>query len=58
MMIGDNYSTDMLGAMNVGLDTIYFNPNKIQLFSESNKDVSPAVPTHVVHTLSEIQQIL
>ena len=58
MMIGDNYSTDMLGAMRVGLDTIYFNPNKIQLFSESNKDVSPAVPTHVVHTLSEIQQIL
>ena len=58
MMIGDNYSTDMLGAMSVGLDTIYFNPNKIQLFSESNKDISPAVPTHVVHTLSEIQQIL
>lgn len=27
LMIGDNYEADILGALNIGLDAIYFNSN-------------------------------
>jgi len=28
LMIGDNLKTDILGALNTGIDTVYFNPSK------------------------------
>ena len=49
MMIGDNLQTDIIGAHDVGLDTILFN----------RWDVQPSdIPTHTVAALSEIMQIL
>lgn len=49
MMIGDNLQTDIIGARDVGLDTILFN----------RWDVPPSdIPTHTVATLREIMQIL
>ena len=49
MMIGDNLQTDIIGAHDVGLDTILFN----------RWDVPPSdIPTHTVAALREIMQIL
>ena len=49
MMIGDNLQTDIIGAHDVGLDTILFN----------RWDVQPSdIPTHTVAALREIMQIL
>ena len=31
IMIGDNYEADVLGAINVGMDAIFFDINKVQL---------------------------
>ncbi len=51
IMIGDNYNTDILGAMNAGLDTI--------LFRRWEKDfVPPQQPTYTVDSLAEIAEIL
>lgn len=51
IMIGDNYNTDILGAMNAGLDTI--------LFRRWEKDfVPPQPPTYAVDCLAEIAEIL
>lgn len=51
IMIGDNYVTDIEGAMNSGLYTI--------LFRRWEKDfVPPRQVTHVVNTLAEIMEIL
>ena len=49
IMIGDNMETDIKGAAEMGIDTIYLSENII-----STKDY----PTFTVHTLSEIQNIL
>ena len=51
IMIGDNYNTDITGAMNFGLDTIFF--NRWSLDYEHNK---PA--TFMVTKLKEIIDIL
>lgn len=49
MMIGDNLQTDIIGARDVGLDTILFN----------RWDIPPSdIPTHTVAALREIMQIL
>ena len=49
MMIGDNLQTDIIGAHDVGLDTILFN----------RWDIPPSdIPTHTVAALREIMQIL
>ena len=49
IMIGDNLQTDIIGAHDVGLDTILFN----------RWDIPPSdIPTHTVATLREIMQIL
>jgi putative hydrolase of the HAD superfamily len=49
IVIGDNIQTDIIGAKNFGLDTIFYNP-------EGENDMAGA--THVVSHLSEIQNIL
>lgn len=51
LMIGDNYDTDILGAMNAGLDTM--------LFNRWQKDFMPLKkPTFSVNALKEIMTIL
>lgn len=50
IMIGDNLSTDILGARNSGIDTIYFNRNAANKCTE---DV-----THEVFSLAQIKAIL
>lgn len=49
IMIGDNLQTDILGARNFGMDTIYFNPNK-----ETHK----SSVTHEIDCLSQLKSIL
>ena len=50
IMIGDNYENDIIGAMNAGIDQIFFN-------SENLKDL-PQKPTYEVKKLQEIKNIL
>ena len=52
LMIGDNLQTDILGALNAGLDAM--------LFNRWNVDVSnsPQSPTFVVNSLRDIMEIL
>lgn len=50
LMIGDNPVSDIKGAIDFGLDTIYFNPS---LSATEN-----LTPTHTVATLKEIMTIL
>ncbi len=47
LMIGDNLSTDIVGAYNAGLDTLYFNPHREAV-------AQPEVVTYEVHALAEI----
>ena len=49
MMIGDNMETDIMGAAEMGMDTIYLSKNMT-----STTDY----PTYTVQTLREIQNIL
>jgi putative hydrolase of the HAD superfamily len=49
MMIGDNLQTDVVGAKNVGIDTILFNRWGVEPSS---------IPTHTVTSLREIMDIL
>jgi FMN phosphatase YigB (HAD superfamily) len=48
-MIGDNLLTDMGGAKNALLDTIYFNPEKVKHETEL---------THEISSLLELKTIL
>ena len=52
LMIGDNLQTDILGALNAGIDAL--------LFNRWNVDVndSPQTPTFVVSNLRDIINIL
>ena len=52
IMIGDNYNTDIIGAMLSGIDQIYFNPEGKPL------QTSDSIPTHTVAALKEIENIL
>ena len=52
LMIGDNLQTDILGALNAGLDAMLVNRWQVDV-SES-----PQTPTFVVDTLRDILQIL
>jgi len=51
LMIGDNFTTDILGAKAVGLDVMYFNPHP-----EKNQATEPV--TFEVKSLPEIMTIL
>ncbi|NPE49317.1 YjjG family noncanonical pyrimidine nucleotidase [Sphingobacterium prati] len=49
LMVGDNLDADIRGAMNVGMDAIFFNPNSV----EKPEDVP-----HMIVDLKELQSIL
>ena len=49
LMIGDDLPVDILGAKNVGIDQLYFNPNK----EEHSENL-----TFEVNSLKELQEIL
>ena len=49
-MIGDMFDTDIAGAANIGMDSIYYNPN--------GKSGHPFKPTYEVKHLLEIKEIL
>ena len=49
LMIGDNYNTDIIGAMDVGLDTILYN-------RWDSSFVPPRKPTYIVNELEEIMK--
>ncbi len=49
--IGDHHEEDIFGAQQLGIHTIWFNPQQLRWEDQSDK---PA-PTAVVHCLSEIQ---
>ena len=50
LIVGDNYDADILGAMNAGWKTIYFN--------RDNLVIPGARPDYIATSLSEIKQIL
>lgn len=50
IMIGDNYETDILGAMNASIDQIFYNPDKIKYNGPK--------PTFEIENLLEIKNIL
>jgi putative hydrolase of the HAD superfamily len=52
LMIGDNLQTDVLGALNAGLDAVLFNRWEVEV-----KDV-PQQPTFVVDNLRDIMHLL
>ena len=49
IMIGDNLLTDIAGAVNAKIDTVFFNPNKIQ---------HQTVVSHEIETLRELMNFL
>jgi len=49
VMIGDNLQTDIGGARNANVDTIYFNPNRL---------VHTETVTHEIHDLKQLIEIL
>jgi putative hydrolase of the HAD superfamily len=50
VMIGDTLEVDILGAKNMGMDTVYFNPAK--------PHDGKIVPTYVIGNLKELEDIL
>lgn len=50
IMIGDMFDTDIVGAANIGMEQIYFNPK--------NKENCTFAPTHIVTHLLQIKEIL
>jgi len=48
IMIGDNLLTDIAGAGNANIDTVFFNPNKIQHSKNINYEIK---------TLSELTKL-
>ncbi|MFZ4261681.1 YjjG family noncanonical pyrimidine nucleotidase [Sphingobacterium sp. HJSM2_6] len=49
LMIGDNIDADVRGAINAGIDAIYFNPNQVE---------KPADIHYMIKDLAELQEIL
>ena len=50
IMIGDMFDTDIVGAANIGMEQIYFNPK--------GKANATFAPTHMVNDLLKIKEIL
>lgn len=49
IMIGDNPTSDILGAYNAGIDQVFFNPKGVEC---------AVAPTHTVTTLNELMHFL
>jgi putative hydrolase of the HAD superfamily len=49
-MIGDMFDTDIVGAANIGMEQIYFNPK--------GKENATFAPTYMVNDLLKIKEIL
>ena len=52
IMIGDHYDTDIAGAINAGMDTIYFNRWNV------DPQILERQPNYIVDKLVEIEKIL
>jgi putative hydrolase of the HAD superfamily len=50
IMIGDMFETDIVGAANIGMEQIYFNPKR--------KESHTFAPTYMVDELLQIKDIL
>lgn len=53
-MVGDNWSSDIVGAQNAGVAPIWFNPRA----DEPPADARGVDSVHTVRTLGEVQQLL
>ncbi len=51
-MIGDNYDTDIMSGINIGIDTIYVQTGLTTLEQIQEKTIKP---THIVKTLADFQ---
>lgn len=51
LIIGDSLTSDILGGVNSGIDTCWYNPNKI-------KNTNMIIPTYTVNDLNQIFSIL
>ncbi|HTO15959.1 MAG TPA: YjjG family noncanonical pyrimidine nucleotidase [Edaphocola sp.] len=49
LMIGDNLEVDILGAQNIGMEQVYFNPHKLEHLGS---------PTYEIADLKELEQIV
>lgn len=51
LMVGDSLTSDIQGGNNVGIDTCWYNPNRLP-------NPTGIVPTHEIHRLDELKSIL
>ncbi len=51
-MIGDNYDTDIMSGINIGMDTIYVQTGLTTLEQINTKEIKP---THIVKTLADFE---
>ena len=51
LIIGDSLTSDMRGGNNVGIDTMWFNPNNDENHTEVHLD-------YIVATLDEIKEMM
>ena len=51
MIVGDSLTSDIQGGINFGIDTCWYNPNKIENKAE-------ITPTYEIYNLNELKDIL
>ncbi|MCJ8013272.1 YjjG family noncanonical pyrimidine nucleotidase [Paenibacillus sp. KQZ6P-2] len=51
LMVGDSLTSDIQGGNNVGIDTCWYNPNRLP-------NETGIVPTYEIHDLAELKEIL
>ena len=56
VMIGDSWSSDIQGAINAGIDQIWITKSKEQ--GAKSQDTTEQTATYIVHSLSEVMEIL
>jgi len=56
VMIGDSWNSDIQGAINAGIDQIWIRKNKEQ--GTKSQDTTEQTATYIVHSLSEVMEIL